>query len=289
METPIIEVSIIMAAFNVDSYIEESIRSVIAQTNHNWELIICDDHSSDKTWQLISNQTDERIRKIRNAKNLGASKTRNICLTHATGKYVAILDADDVWHPSKLERQLLLLNDDLNLGVVGTNAIEINESGIEIGLRKFPGSNRQLLDLSFWRCPMLHSSILFERNLLRNGYNEDLDSTMDWALLLELFGRTRGAVIQEPLVQYRIHDQNITHTQATQQRRNAFLVVQTKDLIGKFSESEKRIFEDFFFYRNPPKRKFFNGLKVLLSIYFEHRGQESLKRLLWFLKFLAKP
>ena len=63
METPIIEVSIIMAAFNVDSYIEESIRSVIAQTNHNWELIICDDHSSDETWQLISNQTDERIRK----------------------------------------------------------------------------------------------------------------------------------------------------------------------------------------------------------------------------------
>ena len=289
METPIIEVSIIMAAFNVDSYIEESIRSVIAQTNHNWELIICDDHSSDETWQLISNQTDERIRKIRNAKNLGASKTRNICLSYATGKYVAILDADDVWHPSKLERQLLLLNDDLNLGVVGTNAIEINESGVEIGLRKFPGSNRQLLDLSFWRCPMLHSSILFERNLLRRGYNEDLDSTMDWALLLELFGRTRGAVIQEPLVQYRIHDQNITHTQATQQKRNAFLVVQTKDLVGKFSESEKRIFEDFFFYRNPPKRKFFKGLKVLLSIYFEHRGQESLKRLLWFLKFLAKP
>jgi len=289
METRSPEVSIIMAAFNVASYIEESIRSVIAQTNHNWELIICDDNSSDETWQLISNQTDERIKKIRNIENLGASKTRNICLTYATGKYVAILDADDVWHPSKLEKQLLLLSGDLNLGVVGSNAIEINESGVEIGIREFPGSNRQLLDLSFWRCPMLHSSILFEKDLLRKGYNEDLDSTMDWALMIDLLERTNGAVIQETLVQYRIHDQNITHTKATQQKRNAFLVVQTKDLIGKFSKSEKSIFEDFFFYRNPPKRKCVKALKVLFSVYFEHRGKESLKRLLWFLKFLAKP
>ena len=67
---------------------------------------------------------------------------------------------------------------------------------------------------------------------------------MDWALLLELFGRTRGAVIQEPWFSTE-STIKILPTQATQQKRNAFLVVQTKDLVRKFSESEKRIFEDF--------------------------------------------
>ena len=284
-----VEVSIIMAAFNVDSFIEESVRSVIEQTYQNWELIICDDCSSDQTWQLISKQTDNRIKKIRNAQNMGASKTRNICLSHSSGTYVAVLDADDVWHSTKLASQLLLINSSQDLGLIGTNAIEIDEAGLEVGVRNFPSSNRQLLDLSFWRCPMLHSSILFRRELLAKGYREDLATTMDWALIMDLLLRSQGAVIQEPLVYYRVHDQNITHKKASEQKRNAFLVVQNKKLFRRFSKTENRIFEDFFNYNNPPKKEFLKGIKVLLMVFWKHRGYESWKRLIWFLKYLVKP
>jgi glycosyltransferase involved in cell wall biosynthesis len=277
-----------MAAFNVAEYIEESINSVIRQTHQNWELIICDDYSSDGTWQLMSEQKDRRIKKIRNAINLGASKSRNVCLKEATGRYVAVLDADDVWCSRKLSRQLKLFRDNRELGVIGTNAVEINQAGVEIGQRDFPSSNRQLMDLSFWRCPMLHSSIMFKREQLEKGYDASLVAE-DWALILHLLSRSKGAVIQEPLVRYRIHDKNLTHRKSSQQKKDAFLVVQSLKLIQTFSEAERTVFEDFFYYRNPPKRKAITGIKVLLKVQTQYMGRESWKRLIWYLKSLIRP
>ena len=100
-------VSVIMPAYNVGAYIEESIKSVQAQTYTNWELIIVDDCSTDNTVEEISNfLEDKRIRFLRNERNSGAAVSRNYALREATGKWIAFLDADDVWLPEKLEKQL---------------------------------------------------------------------------------------------------------------------------------------------------------------------------------------
>jgi Glycosyltransferases involved in cell wall biogenesis len=90
------------------SYVSDSIKSVIAQTYPNWELLIVDDASTDETVNIIESfaQTDSRIKLAIKKQNSGISDTRNQCIQMAQGQFLAFLDADDIWHPEKLEKQL---------------------------------------------------------------------------------------------------------------------------------------------------------------------------------------
>lgn len=101
-------VSVIMPAFNSEKYISFAIESVMEQTYDDWELIICDDGSSDKTYEIASkySQKNKKIYLIRNKYTKGAPGARNSCLDLAKGDYVAFLDSDDIWLPQKLNDQI---------------------------------------------------------------------------------------------------------------------------------------------------------------------------------------
>lgn len=100
-------VSIIMPSYNTAPYIGESIRSVLAQSYRDWELIIIDDCSGDGTEETVKPfLTDSRIRFLKNEKNSGAAVSRNRALREAKGKWIAFLDSDDLWMPDKLEKQI---------------------------------------------------------------------------------------------------------------------------------------------------------------------------------------
>jgi glycosyltransferase involved in cell wall biosynthesis len=101
-------VSIITPTYNSAKFIAETIQSVQNQTYSNWEMIIVDDGSSDKTVEIVEqlSQFDNRIKCFKQEKNAGAGIARNKALTIAEGRYIAFLDADDVWKPQKLERQI---------------------------------------------------------------------------------------------------------------------------------------------------------------------------------------
>jgi teichuronic acid biosynthesis glycosyltransferase TuaG len=100
-------ISIITAAYNCEAYITQAIRSVQAQTYENWEMLIVDDLSTDKTVSIIQQccQDDSRIRLIIPTEKLYAAGARNLATQHAKGDYMAFLDADDLWEPEKLELQ----------------------------------------------------------------------------------------------------------------------------------------------------------------------------------------
>ncbi len=104
-------VSVIMPAYNAEDYIEEAIRSVMAQTVTDWELFVLDDGSTDHTCAIVEalEKEDFRVRLLRNEKNLGAANTRNRGFELSRGRYVALLDSDDAWKPEKLETQIALL------------------------------------------------------------------------------------------------------------------------------------------------------------------------------------
>ncbi len=104
-------VSIIMPAYNCADYIADSIRSVLSQTYTNWELLIVDDCSTDKTAEVIASFNDKRIHYRRNERNMRASATRNEALKQAQGRYIAFLDSDDMWLPEKLERQIAFMQE----------------------------------------------------------------------------------------------------------------------------------------------------------------------------------
>ncbi len=107
-------VSVIMPAYNSERFIEAAIRSVIAQTVTDWELLVIDDGSNDSTCKIVERlaENDSRIVLIKNPENLGVAKTRNRGFDLCRGEYVALLDSDDVWYPNKLEEQLSIVSRD---------------------------------------------------------------------------------------------------------------------------------------------------------------------------------
>ena len=105
------KVSVITPAYNSEKYIAGTIRSVQNQTYKNWEMIIVDDCSADKTVEIAESiaKTDPRIKVLKQENNGGAAKARNRALDEATGRYIAYLDADDIWKPEKLEKQVAFM------------------------------------------------------------------------------------------------------------------------------------------------------------------------------------
>lgn len=101
-------VSVIMPSYNAEKYIDEAIRSVIAQTYTNWELFVIDDGSTDRTARIAQSyaEKDSRVIFRQNSHNMGTANTRNIGIRLANGEWIATLDSDDIWHPEKLEIQL---------------------------------------------------------------------------------------------------------------------------------------------------------------------------------------
>ncbi|MBL8030761.1 MAG: glycosyltransferase family 2 protein [Candidatus Doudnabacteria bacterium] len=106
-------VSIVVPVYNAARFLDETIASVQAQTLTNWELILVDDYSIDESTKIVKKHanSDDRIRLIQNKQNSGAAISRNAGIDAAEGKYLAFLDADDLWHPEKLEKQVAFMRE----------------------------------------------------------------------------------------------------------------------------------------------------------------------------------
>jgi len=108
-------ISIIVPVYNVEKYIRETIECVVAQTYTEWELLLVEDCSNDRTAEIIAGYVEERgehrIRLLQQPSNLGAARARNRGLQEARGRYISYLDADDLWMPEKLERELRFLKE----------------------------------------------------------------------------------------------------------------------------------------------------------------------------------
>lgn len=124
------KVSIITPSYNSEKYIKYTIESVQKQTYQNWEMIIVDDCSTDNTKEIVKKymDKDERIILLEHEKNQGAAKARNKALRKSSGRYIAYLDADDVWLPDKLEYQVKFMNDN-NYGFSCASYEVISEEG----------------------------------------------------------------------------------------------------------------------------------------------------------------
>lgn len=127
-------VSVITAAFNAETFIAETIASVQAQTLGDWEMLVADDGSTDRTAEIVEAiaQEDPRVKLIRLPQNGGVAAARNAALARARGRFIAFLDSDDLWQPAKLERQTAFM--DAHQAAMSYTAYRrINEDGSQIG------------------------------------------------------------------------------------------------------------------------------------------------------------
>jgi glycosyltransferase involved in cell wall biosynthesis len=211
-------VSVLMTSYNYERYLSEAIESVLNQTFKDLELIIVDDYSADTSIKIIEEykRKDSRIRSLYHDRNMGISKTANDGLKMARGKFVSFIGADDVWFPSKLEKQLNLLKDDDNK-IVWSEGVIIDGKGAETGRtmtqllnppsKKSGNLFQELLTEDF----IFGQSLLFKTAYLENlGFNERFKYVNDHLLLVNLSRKYEFAFIPEPLAKYRIHGSNIT-------------------------------------------------------------------------------
>ncbi|OKH34565.1 glucosyl transferase [Calothrix sp. HK-06] len=151
------KVSVIIPVYNAERYVAATIESVLSQTYENFEIIIVDDGSPDNSIEVCQKFTDSRIRIIRQ-KNRGLPGARNTGIRHAKGDYLAFLDADDIWLPTKLEKHVYHLNSSPTVGISFCYSSFINQQGNPTGLYQKP---RKLYDIT--------PSYILCRNPVGNG------------------------------------------------------------------------------------------------------------------------
>lgn len=198
-------VSIVMPAYNCEMYITEAINSVIDQTYSNWELLVIDDGSKDNTLQAINELADKdsRIKSIPNEKNIGVSATRNRGIDLASGEWISFLDSDDMWHPSKLEKQLKVVSKK-SAEFIFTGASYINEEGLP-----FKGTFNVPEQITYKRLRKQNviscSSVLVKKKYFKNIKMEKDEMHEDYAVWLRIL--RLGVIaygVDEPLLIYRI-------------------------------------------------------------------------------------
>lgn len=133
-------ISILMPTYNVEKFVEEAVRSILYQTYKNFELIIVDDCSTDKTFEILERlaEEDDRIRLYRNDVNSKICKTLNKAYSYAKGAYIGRMDGDDVSEPERFELLKQYLEENANIDLVGSNLISIDENGVEFSRKRYP-------------------------------------------------------------------------------------------------------------------------------------------------------
>jgi glycosyltransferase involved in cell wall biosynthesis len=164
-ENPLI--SIIMPAYNTEKYIREAIESILCQTASDFELLICDDGSTDGTVEVIQSFTDQRIRFFQNKKNSGNLHTSNFLFSKCTGDFITIQDADDFSAPNRLEVLLNAFDQEPELGLVGSFFEAVNADRIPLFCGFLPTDDQEIKAIMQKEVvPMLYASIMIRREVI---------------------------------------------------------------------------------------------------------------------------
>ena len=213
-------VSVIMPSWNTGKYIMESVNSVLQQTYRKLELIIVDDASTDNTLEVLKAVDDDRVKILVNEKNSGAAISRNRAMREARGEWVAFLDSDDLWQPTKLEKQLefmeahgyLFSYHDYEKIDEDSKALGVYVSGPEVVTR------RKMYNYGYPGC------LTFMYNAEKLGLIQiaDIKKNNDYAILLQLCKKAECYRMPENLAKYRIRTKSISHDKFTKKLKSHY-------------------------------------------------------------------
>lgn len=204
-------VTVIITAYNYGRFLPDSIESVLAQSLPPSEIVIVDDGSTDNTPEVMARYlADGRIKYIRQ-KNQGQPRAKNRGIAESSGQFIAFLDADDIWMPTKLKKQLALFADP-QVGVVYARRKWINQDGALINGNERTLRRGDILDHIFVDNFICFSSSVIRRSCLDEAgwFDESLPMGIDYDLWIRLAARCRFDYVDEPLVKYRTGHANLS-------------------------------------------------------------------------------
>ena len=205
-------ISVVIVTYNRERLLIKAIDSVLGQKFSDFELIIVDDSSADNTEDIVKKYlVDKRVKYIKIAKSKSISQVRNAAWPYVSGKYVAVLDSDDIWCDDlKLSKQFNFLENNPDFVVVGSGAALINSQDKILEYVSKPESDSEIRKDFFVKNPFFHSSVIFRSELIKKigGYDEKIKFGEDLDLWLRLGKEGKFYNFPEAMIKYRIHDDN---------------------------------------------------------------------------------
>lgn len=206
------DVTVLMPVFNAERHLRPAIDSILAQTYHDFELIVIDDGSTDRSAEITASYRDPRVRLLGNERNLGLSASLNRGLAAAKSDLIARQDSDDLSAPRRLEIQVAAMAARPELALIGTQAWAIDEEG-----RRLKPVARSVDPVSIrwyglFDNPFIHSSVIFRRDIVRDlgGYDATFDpESQDYALWSAIMRHHAVMNLSDPLITYRVHSSSI--------------------------------------------------------------------------------
>ncbi len=213
--------TVIIPVFNAMPYLPRAIDSILSQTYRPFQLLVVDDSSTDGSLAYLKTLTDTRLSLIRCAKRRGQGAARNVALAQCETEYTAFMDADDMSLPERLEKQVKFLEENRDIGLLGTRISYVSESG-HMGFSPPLALTHHDIrnDLIRQRHALVNATLMFRTEVLKasggfriNGAGED------WDFFLRMTELTRVANLNQVLYLYRVHSQSTNRVQA----RNMYL------------------------------------------------------------------
>lgn len=205
------KVTVICRTYNQEEYIAPAISSVLGQSFTDWEMIVINDCSTDKTEEQVMQFKDDRIKYLRTEKNIGPICAFNLALKHARGEYISVLDGDDMYMPNKLELQTSFLDENLDYGAIFSYLTTIDETGREIygypitALINSPAGSREQMFKKMWDC---YNFLAFPSEMCRKALLDPLSQHLlyiaDGENHMKMLMKSKIKVLEIPLINYRI-------------------------------------------------------------------------------------
>jgi glycosyltransferase involved in cell wall biosynthesis len=260
------KVTVLMAVYNGEKYLRESIESILGQTYGNFEFLIINDGSTDKSLEIIKSFKDTRIKVVNNSKNVGVASALNKATGLIKGEYIARMDCDDTCYPDRLEKEVAILNGNKDISIIAANVVLMDAEGKENGFwtediktrtheeiyRMLPNEN----------C-ISNPTVMFRTSsFAKYKYHSFRKGSEDWDLWLQMAsGGERFYKINEVLVKYRIHGSSVTagfNRKSVYRKKNA---IQIRYFLSKIISGHVNKF-DLKVFRNG----IINYIKYLLNV-----------------------
>jgi glycosyltransferase involved in cell wall biosynthesis len=239
-------ISVLMPVFNAEKYIRQAIESILSQSFKDFELLIFNDCSTDESLSIILSFEDPRIKVFNSPRNLGYLVHLNNGIKQSRSKYIARMDADDICHPYRFEKQIAFMESHKEFGLLGTWAKICDRDEL---LK--PSTDDLSIRLDQLKMnQFIHSSVLIRKTILEKynlNYDKELYTAEDYDLWVRISEFCKIGNLSEVLIQYRVHNSQISAVHSDRQINNANKIrigMLEKLLEKKLNDEEKKSYLD---------------------------------------------
>ena len=283
-------ISVIMSVFNEEQYIVESIQSILNQTISDFEIIVYDDCSTDRTLEIIRGIDDDRIHIYQNHTNQGLTKNLNQALDIASGQYIARMDGDDVSTPDRFERQIQYMNSHPDTMLISCQTQSFGEESLVWKLQDDPEKLRCMMLV---RPVLAHPGFMFRKELVDQygfKYDESFRQAQDYELVSRVTRKFSIGICPYVLLKYRVHKTQVSNSAKGSQFCNADRVrAYLLDELGiRFNESEIEVYHKLVLEQHTDNIQDFIDVKLLLERIMEQNKNRHIYRQLTLEKTLRE-